>query len=181
MRALLGEPDNPQSAYILVIRRIYEEGYTYWQNHKRLYPTWGCLLFPDYGEVFTFRPEIVDPIIGPEIIGGKIHCLFSADYNKLSDFEIIGLVRRNFPMYSDEDDPIISDNPILDSLTEFVKKTDTNLEDVVSFAPYREVLLETIRGSAMGIEAFEKIDLPRSKFEFSAKIPPFKGDLDKLK
>ena len=132
MRALLGEPDRPGSAYILVIRGIYDEGYTYWLNHQKLYPTWGCLLFPDRGEVFEFRPEIVHPITEKEVISGShIHKIYSAEFNEYSDEAILGLVRKIYHEYSDEDDPIISGDYTLDDSSLF-KKIDTDLEDVIS-------------------------------------------------
>lgn len=96
MRAILGEIDKKDSAYILVLRGIDDSSLRYVENHSKKYPTWGCLLFPEYFQVIEspFKKNF-SPIHG-------VYCY--SEFSKM-DCESLRLwVKEKFPPYNEDDD-----------------------------------------------------------------------------
>ena len=101
MRAIFGRPDDPSSAYILVLRGIDEDSVRYFEAHMRKYPTWGCLLFPEY--------EQTDYDARPPFYRTRVHCYYlDLRYSRETDSEILMEVNKYFPPYSDED-PLVEE------------------------------------------------------------------------
>lgn len=106
MRAILGEVDKKDSAYILVIRGIDVDSVKYLEYHSKKYPTWGCLLFPEFMAAAdsSYKKDFSD-----------IHKVFSlSTFSPLEDGELIEWVKANFPPYNeDEDDEVKADDVVI--------------------------------------------------------------------
>lgn len=96
MRAILGKPDCPDSSYILVLRGpTLPDTLDYYYYHVKRYPTWGCLVFPEEGEILS---ELED------IVSTPIHRVFTKEsYTSVSDAKLIQWVKECFPPFSEDD------------------------------------------------------------------------------
>lgn len=95
MKAILGKPDCPDSSYILVLRGLTIPTLDYFYYHVKRYPTWGCLVFPDEGEILEASEDIVST---------PIHrILYEIGYTRVSDETIIKWVKEAFPPFSEDD------------------------------------------------------------------------------
>lgn len=107
MRVILGQLHKPDSSYILVLRGLDEEAMSYFCEHEKKYPTWGCLLFPDIGE--ELKEELSPAVVTP------IHRLYvDADYTGISDKTLLKWIKERFPPFSEdaEDDMRIKEPPL---------------------------------------------------------------------
>lgn len=95
MRAILGKPDCPDSSYILVLRGLDLWAIKYFHSHVKKYPTWGCLVFPDEGEMLS-SPE--------GLVSSPIHKVFVDErYVSVSDGTLIKWVKEAFPPFSEDE------------------------------------------------------------------------------
>lgn len=95
MRAILGKPDCPDSSYILVLRGLNHLAIKYFHSHIKKYPTWGCLVFPDEGEILS-SPE--------GLVSSPIHRVFIDErYVSVSDGTLIKWVKEAFPPFSEDE------------------------------------------------------------------------------
>lgn len=101
MRAILGTPGAPGSAYMLVLRGL--DSVEYLKYHAKEYPTWGCLVFP---EDKMRGVDIEEFSLGETIKYSPIHQLFSdLKYAYISDEHLLKWVRKKFPPFDEDDDP----------------------------------------------------------------------------
>lgn len=99
MRPILGEPNEPGSSYILVLRGVEAVSIAYLEQHSKAYPTWGCLIFPEFKE--ELKPCYSLPV------SAGIHKVFcDVIYSGYSDLMILKVVKEMFPPYT-EDDPVV--------------------------------------------------------------------------
>ena len=105
MRAILGTPDKPGSSYILVIRGLDEKSIGYFMRHVKRYPTWGCLVFSEEGEILT-SPEGIVPTPIHKVFVDKL-------YISVSDDTLIKWVKEAFPPYREDDDPVLDREQLL--------------------------------------------------------------------
>lgn len=95
MRAILGRTNCPDSSYILVLRGLNHLAIKYFHYHVKKYPTWGCLVFPDEGEILS-SPE--------SIVASPIHRVFVDEgYVYVSDGTLITWVKKVFPPFSEDE------------------------------------------------------------------------------
>lgn len=97
MRAILGKPDCQGSSYILVLRGLLDVAtLVYFNYHAKKYPTWGCLVFPDEGEML---PSLEGIVLSP------IHRVFAdEEYVYVSDGTLIKWVKELFPPFSEDEE-----------------------------------------------------------------------------
>lgn len=101
MRSILGKPDCPDSAYILVLRGIMEYTLEYFSHHVKEYPTWGCLVFPDEDE------KLISP---GTLASTPIHKVFVEEkYVSVSDDTLIKWVKEAFPPFHDDEEEVAVD------------------------------------------------------------------------
>lgn len=95
MRAILGKPDCPDSSYILVLRGLNHLAIKYFHSHVKKYLTWGCLVFPDEGEM---------PSLPEGLVSSPIHKVFVDEkYTFVSDGTLIKWVKEAFPPFSEDE------------------------------------------------------------------------------
>ena len=109
MRAILGKPDCPDSSYILVLRGLTAPNtLDYFYYHVTRYPTWGCLVFPDEGEILVEKEDIVST---------PIHRVFTKEsYIRVPDEIIIKWVKEAFPPFSEDDIEYVTDKLDVDCI-----------------------------------------------------------------
>lgn len=108
MRAILGRTNRPDSSYILVLRGLNHLAIKYFHYHVKKYPTWGCLVFPEIGELLT-SPDITEST--------SIHKVFvSVEYAHVSDVTLIKWVKEAFPPFEDDDPEIGRDQLLMDAI-----------------------------------------------------------------
>lgn len=95
MRAILGKPDCPDSSYILVLRGLDHLAIEYFHSHVKKYPTWGCLVFPDEGEILSSPEGLVSSPIHKVFVEGR--------YVSVSDGTLIKWVKEAFPPFSEDE------------------------------------------------------------------------------
>lgn len=113
MRAIIGTPDKPCSSYILVIRGLDEKSIEYFMRHVKMYPTWGCILFPEYMEnPMGVRLKMLEKEF--VLHNSAIHRIFASDiYAIRSDVELVKDVKNAFPPYREDDDPVLDRGQLL--------------------------------------------------------------------
>ena len=97
MRVIFGVKDRPCGSYILIARGIDSEALEYFEHHKKTYPTWGFILVTELGEdmpLLTLEQTAIHRIIR----------------SGSDDESVIKTIKRLFPPYSEDCDPII-DSP----------------------------------------------------------------------
>ena len=177
MRCILGDLDNPNSSYILVVRGICEFSLDYFSNHTKRFPTWGLLLFPEKGQLLFTKERFESICSFKGIKTSSIHQVFFEDRAvMLSDKEILEYVRDNFPPYQEDSDP----------LTEVIMDGDHDYkDDCVDAAAWRASFSPTSsRVSAAApkiISIVQKVDALRPYFttDVREKSTILESDLDK--
>lgn len=144
MRELLGKTNDPRSSHILVIRGFDYLSKQVYQDHFTRYPTWGCLLFPEFRQYIS--PKDADDF--ESLPCDDIHKVFNRSYASFADLPILDLVNKTFPSYDEDDDPVVP-SVMDDKVTPEVIPGPTCEDSVVVSAPsYRDY---EILGSSQGV------------------------------
>lgn len=111
MRPIYGTPDKPNSEHILIIRGIDLDSLTYFRMHKDKYPTWGCIIVREEGQI-EHHCAVRDKD------NTSIHQVITdMDFQCRSDYAIVTRLLKKFPKYSDSDDPLIEEESTESSIS----------------------------------------------------------------
>ena len=179
MRAIYGKPDNPDSAYILVLRGIDDESLEYLQSHSEKYSSWGCILFPERNQPIStdyYEAGRLYPIWHRFYEAKGIHSIQNWGLNE-KDETLIESVTRTYPPYNEDGDSetssmdktdrckriadIINDSELFKELKEF-KKDESDIK--TSFYP--RLLGVPTSSSFIKIPRSELINVQHKKGKF---------------
>lgn len=172
MRAIYGKPDYPDSAYILVLRGIDDESLTYLQSHSEKYPSWGCIIFPERGQLLTKLDKDENPIWRRFNEAKGIHSIrLWGGY--VEDAEIIKFATKVYPPYNEDGDSETSSTDKTDSckrIADIINESELSVPLPVSsiLKDIKEYHTEEAFHSRMS--ATPLLEAP-TRASFSMKIP----------